>query len=51
MQRAGLEWLYRTIKEPSRLPRLVALPKIVWMSIRELLRPPNVGSSPPGSKD
>ncbi len=51
MQRAGLEWLYRTIKEPSRLPRLVALPEIVWMSIRELLRPPDTGSSPPGSGD
>ncbi len=50
MQRAGLEWLYRTIKEPSRLPRLVALPKIVWMSIRELLRPPDAGPSPPGSR-
>ncbi len=51
MQRAGLEWLYRTIKEPSRLPRLVALPEIVWMSIRELLRPPDSGSSPPGSEN
>ncbi len=51
MQRAGLEWLYRTMKEPSRLPRLVALPKIVWMSIRELLRPPAAGSSPPDSED
>lgn len=37
MQRAGLEWLYRTIKEPRRLPRLVALPKIVWMTVQELL--------------
>jgi len=51
MQRAGLEWLYRTIKEPSRLPRLVALPKIVWMSIRELLRPSEVPpQSPPGGQ-
>jgi len=46
MQRAGLEWLYRTLKEPRRLPRLVALPKIVWMSIRELLRP---SDTPPQS--
>lgn len=37
MQRAGLEWLYRTIKEPQRLPRLAALPKILWVTIRELL--------------
>jgi len=51
MQRAGLEWLYRTMKEPSRLPRLVALPKIVWMSIRERLRPPDTGPSPPGPGD
>jgi len=47
MQRAGLEWLYRTMKEPSRLPRLVALPKLVWMSIRELLRPPGGPPQPP----
>ncbi len=40
MQRAGLEWLYRTIKEPQRLPRLRALPEIIWVSVRELLRPP-----------
>ncbi len=39
MQRAGLEWLYRTIKEPRRLPRLAALPKILWMTVRELLAP------------
>lgn len=38
MQRAGLEWLYRTVKEPWRLPRLAALPRIVWMAFRELLK-------------
>jgi N-acetylglucosaminyldiphosphoundecaprenol N-acetyl-beta-D-mannosaminyltransferase len=27
MQRAGLEWAYRVLKEPSRLPRLKALPR------------------------
>ncbi len=32
MQQAGLEWLYRTAKEPSRLPRLKALPRIVWLA-------------------
>ncbi len=47
MQRAGLEWLYRTIKEPHRLLRLQALPAIVWMSIRELLRSPDLPSEPP----
>ena len=38
MQRCGLEWLYRTAKEPQRLPRLAALPRIVWMTFGELLR-------------
>ncbi len=38
MQRCGLEWLYRTVKEPQRLPRLAALPRIVWMTFGELLR-------------
>jgi N-acetylglucosaminyldiphosphoundecaprenol N-acetyl-beta-D-mannosaminyltransferase len=38
MQRCGLEWLYRTVKEPSRLPRLAALPRIVWMTFGELLK-------------
>jgi N-acetylglucosaminyldiphosphoundecaprenol N-acetyl-beta-D-mannosaminyltransferase len=26
-QKAGLEWLYRLLKEPSRLGRMMALPK------------------------
>ena len=43
MQRTGLEWLYRVSKEPSRLPRLTALPRIVIMSFRELLRAPDQG--------
>ena len=41
MQRTGLEWLYRVAKEPSRLPRLVALPRIVLMTLGYLLRPPH----------
>lgn len=40
MQRTGLEWLYRVAKEPSRLPRLTALPRIVLLTFRELLRAP-----------
>lgn len=40
MQRTGLEWLYRVAKEPSRLPRLWALPQIVLMTFSELLRAP-----------
>lgn len=27
MQRSGLEWLFRVIQEPKRLPRLLALPR------------------------
>ncbi len=38
MQRAGLEWLYRVLQEPKRLPRLLALPRLVWMTLREALR-------------
>ncbi len=40
MQRCGLEWLHRVIKEPSRIPRLAALPRIILLTFRELLRPP-----------
>lgn len=35
MQRAGLEWLYRFAQQPSRLPRLAALPQFVYASWRE----------------
>ena len=38
MQRAGLEWLHRVLREPSRLPRVWALPRLVWMTLREALR-------------
>lgn len=31
MQRMGLEWLYRLIKEPSRWRRQLALPKFLWL--------------------
>lgn len=29
MQRTGLEWLYRLIQEPARLPRATALPRFI----------------------
>ena len=35
MQRTGLEWLYRLLQQPSRLPRLTALPRFIlaaWKS-------------------
>ncbi|MBN1461522.1 MAG: WecB/TagA/CpsF family glycosyltransferase, partial [Armatimonadetes bacterium] len=38
MQRAGLEWLYRLVREPSRLPRMWALPRLMWMTLWEALR-------------
>jgi N-acetylglucosaminyldiphosphoundecaprenol N-acetyl-beta-D-mannosaminyltransferase len=38
MQRAGLEWLYRAAREPSRLPRMWALPRLMWMTLWEALR-------------
>jgi len=40
MQRTGLEWLYRVACEPSRLPRLKALPRLVFMAFGELIRGP-----------
>lgn len=40
MQRCGLEWLYRTAKEPTRLGRLMALPRIIILAFAELVRAP-----------
>jgi N-acetylglucosaminyldiphosphoundecaprenol N-acetyl-beta-D-mannosaminyltransferase len=41
MQRSGLVWAYRVCKEPTRLPRLKALPRVVFMAFGELLRGPS----------
>lgn len=30
ISRIGMEWLYRVIAEPSRIPRLAAIPKFLW---------------------
>jgi len=38
VQRWGLEWLWRAAREPSRLPRLLALPKFVWMTLADWRR-------------
>lgn len=38
MQRWGLEWLWRALREPSRLPRLLALPRFVWMALSDWRR-------------
>lgn len=34
-QRLGLEWLYRLIKEPSRIGRMMKLPKFVLCAVKE----------------
>jgi len=44
MRRCGLEWLYRTMREPKRLPRLAALPKLFLMTMHELLASPDPGA-------
>jgi N-acetylglucosaminyldiphosphoundecaprenol N-acetyl-beta-D-mannosaminyltransferase len=37
MRRAGLEWLYRLLRQPSRLLRQLALPQFVYFVLRERL--------------
>jgi N-acetylglucosaminyldiphosphoundecaprenol N-acetyl-beta-D-mannosaminyltransferase len=37
MQRAGLEWLYRTLQQPKRLPRLLVLPRLFLLTLKEAL--------------
>lgn len=37
-QRAGLEWLYRAIRQPRRLPRIAKLPGFLLLAARERLR-------------
>ena len=36
VQRCGLEWLYRAVKEPKRLPRLLGLPRFMLMTLKSL---------------
>ncbi len=38
MRRAGLEWLFRLLRQPWRLRRQMALPVFVWLVFRERLR-------------
>lgn len=35
MQRLRLEWLWRLIKQPSRLPRMMVIPKFMWRVKKE----------------
>lgn len=37
MIRMGLEWLYRFLKQPTRLGRMMRLPKFLWLVIQERL--------------
>jgi len=35
MQKVGLEWSYRLLREPRRILRMAALPKFLWQVLRE----------------
>jgi len=37
LQRVGLEWLHRLLHEPWRWRRMLALPKFMWLVVRERL--------------
>lgn len=37
MRRSGLEWLFRLAREPWRFRRQLALPRFVWLVVRERL--------------
>ncbi len=47
MQRCGMEWLYRSLKEPRRIARLGALPRILLLTFRELVKAPRVPKQEP----
>ena len=38
LRRVGLEWLYRLLRQPWRVRRQLALPRFVWLVVRERLR-------------
>lgn len=38
MQRKGMEWLYRVLKDPKRAKRIMALPKFIWGVWRQALK-------------
>ncbi len=38
MRRAGLEWLFRLLRQPWRLRRQLALPVFVWLVVKERLQ-------------
>ena len=54
MQRWGLEWLYRTMLEPRRLPRLAALPRLFMMTLGKAVFSPSsrgVGVGPADARE
>ena len=46
IQKAGLEWLHRLVKEPSRWKRMVALPHFAFAVLRERLKSWAIRSPP-----
>ena len=44
MTAIGLEWLFRVMQEPSRLPRIMALPRFLWYVVRGRLKQPSRGN-------
>ncbi len=44
-RRLNLEWLYRLVREPRRFRRQLALPRFVWLAIRERLTSPSTRST------
>ena len=44
-RRLNLEWLYRLVREPRRFRRQLALPRFVWLAIRERLTTPSTRST------
>ncbi len=39
VQRLGLEWVYRLVQDPRRLRIMACLPQLVWLALRERVRP------------
>ena len=37
-RRLGMEWLYRLLREPKRITRMIRLPGILWAALRERIR-------------
>jgi N-acetylglucosaminyldiphosphoundecaprenol N-acetyl-beta-D-mannosaminyltransferase len=38
MRRSGLEWLFRLLRQPSRLRRQLTIPVFVWLVVQERLQ-------------